>query len=226
MKRVVCVVLVVMTTFAVYAEQLTVGTIGGMMRYSPAVVKVLGGAGYEITVRPFDTQEELIKAAATGSVDGAFFLAQPVIAQIKGSVMIPARLMNSDFCAISTDSSVTVSNPGDLRKYTVGVVKGHPGHAAVTRGMKVFETQDDMDQFKQLAEGKYQVAIVVQEMVPSMARASGLKTYYIQQPPLMRTPTFFMLGSGKASHRKPVEDAFKKAMDSGAWEREIAAAGQ
>ncbi len=35
-----------------------------------------------------------------------------------------------------------------------------------------------------------------------------------------------MLGSGKASHRKPVEDAFKKAMDSGAWEREIAAAGQ
>ena len=28
MKRVVCVVLVVMTTFAVYAEQLTVGTIG------------------------------------------------------------------------------------------------------------------------------------------------------------------------------------------------------
>ena len=171
------------------------------------------------------TQEELIKAAATGSVDGVF-LAQPVIAQIKGSVMIPARLMNSDFCAISTDSSVTVSNPGDLRKYTVGVVKGHPGHAAVTRGMKVFETQDDMDQFKQLAEGKYQVAIVVQEMVPSMARASGLKTYYIQQPPLMRTPTFFMLGSGKAAHRKPVEAAFKKAMDSGAWEREIAAAGQ
>jgi hypothetical protein len=92
--------------------------------------------------------------------------------------------------------------------------------------MKVFETQDDMDQFKQLAEGKYQVAIVVQEMVPSMARASGLKTYYIQQPPLMHTPTFFMLGSGKAAHRKPVEAAFKKAMDSGAWEREIAAAGQ
>ena len=194
-----------------------------MMRYSPAVVKVLGEAGYNITIRPFDTQEELIKAAATGSVDGAFSRAAGYSPD-QGLGHDPCPAHEQRFCAISTDSSVTVSNPGDLRKYTVGVVKGHPGYAAVTRGMKVFETQDDMDQFKQLAEGKYQVAIVVQEMVPSMARASGLKTYYIQQPPLMRTPTFFMLGSGKAAHRKPVEAAFKKAMDSGAWEREIAAA--
>ena len=189
-------------------------------------MKTLGDAGYQVTIRPFETQDELIGATASGSVDGAFFLAQPVIAHIPGATMIPVRLMNSDFYAVCTDPSIKVSNPGDLRKYTVGIVKGHPGHVAVTRGMKVIEADSDIEQFRQLAAGRFQVAIAVQEMIPGMAKAAGLKTYQVQETPLMRTPTFLALGAAKAGNKKPVEDALRKAVDSGLWEKEIAAAGR
>lgn len=226
MKRIFFVLFALIIVFGLHAEKLTIGTIGGMMRYGPAVVKILGSNGYETIVRPYNTQEDLIKAMVTGNVDAAFFLAQPIVTQIKGSVMIPVRLMYSDFCAVCTDSSITISNPGDLRKYSVGIVKGHPGHMAVTRGMKVIEADNDVDQFKQLSRGNFQVAIAVQELIPPMARVAALKNYYVQQPPLMRTPTFFVLGSGKAAHKKQIESAFRKALESGDWEREIAAAGQ
>lgn len=226
MKRVLYVVFVFCLAIGLHAERLTIGTIRGMMRYSPAIVQTLSNAGYEAVVQPFDTQEALMKAVETGAVDGAFFLAQPVVSHIKGAVLIPVRLMYTDFHAISTDPSVTVSNLGDLKKYTVGIVKGHPGHIAVTRGIKVIETESDAEQFKQLSQGRYQVAIAVKELIPLMAKVAALKKYYIQQPPLMRTPTFFILGRTKADHKKKIEEAFKKALESGEWDRQITAIGQ
>ena len=224
MKRVFFVLFVLIAVIGLHAEKLTVGTIKGMMVYSPAVVKVLNSRGYDTSVRPFDTQEELIASMVQGNIDGAFFLAQPVAAHIKGSVMIPVRLMYSDFCAVCTDSSISVSNHGDLRKYSVGIVKGHPGHIAVTRGIKAVQTENDVEQFKRLAKGDFQVAVVVRELIPVMAKVAGIKEYYIQQPPLMRTPTFFILGSGKADQKKEIESAFKEALESGAWEKEVNAA--
>ncbi len=224
MKRFFFVLFTLIVVFGLHAEKLTVGTIKGMMIYSPAVVKVLNARGYDTSVRPFDTQEELIASMVQGNIDGAFFLAQPVAAQIKGSVMIPVRLMYSDFCAVCTDSSISISNHGDLRKYTVGIVKGHPGHIAVTRGIKAVQTENDVDQFKQLSQGNFQVAIVVRELIPIIAKIAGIKEYYVQQPPLMRTPTFFILGSGKANQKKEIESAFKEAVESGVWEREFNAA--
>lgn len=224
MKRIFFVLFVLIAVIGLHAEELTVGTIRGMMIYSPAVVNVLKANGYETSVKPFETQDELIASMMRGDIDGAFFLAQPVIAQIKGSVMIPVRLMYSDFCAVCTDSSVSVSNPGDLRKYSVGIVKGHPGHIAVTRGMTTVQAGNDVEQFKQLSQGNFQVAIAVRELIPVMTKVAGIQKYYVQQPPLMRTPTFFVLGSGKANQKKEIESAFREALENGSWERDIGAA--
>jgi hypothetical protein len=69
----------------------------------------------------------------------------PLVA--KGAVMVPARIASTDFCAVATDPGVKVANPNDLRKYNVGIVKDHPGHVAITRGMTVTETAGDAEEF-------------------------------------------------------------------------------
>ena len=136
--------------------------------------------------------------------------------------MIPVRLAFTDICAVTTDPSVKVSGPGDLRKYSGGVVKGHVGHAAVTRGMKVVEAANEIEELKMLAAGKIQVAVSISELVPAMSRPAGLKKYYIQNPPLLRTPTFLALSASRAGLKDRIQEALKAKVESGQWERDTA----
>lgn len=226
MKKGFIVVFMFTAVMMLYAEEMTIGTFKGMDVCCPAVSKVLNDAGLKTTVTVFNTQDELIRALAMQKIDGAFFLAQPVIAHVNGAVMIPVRLMNTDFYAVTVDKSVVVHNPGDLRKYTVGIVKGHPGHVAMTRGMKVVEAENEMEQFKQLAQGRFQVALSVSDLIRPMTGAAGISEYYVQEPPLMRTPTFFALSASGSKMKDRVEATFKNAVESGQWEKETAAIGR
>lgn len=222
MKRIATLAAIVTLGAAVGAQQLVLGTIKGMDASGSALIGALKEAGVEARIKTFDKQPDLLEALGKGAVDAAFFLAQPVIEQVKGAVMIPVRLAYTDICAVTTDPEIKIASPGDLRKYTVGVVKGHVGHAAVTREMAVIEAASEMEQLKMLAAGRFQVAVSVSDLVQAMSKPAGLKTYYIQHPPLVRTPTFLALSSSRAALKDRIQEVLKKKVESGQWERETA----
>ncbi len=222
MKRFCVFLLCVLLSAFLGAQQLNLGTIKGMHMYNDLVAKVIKEAGFDTKITVYDQQPQLMEAYAKGQIDGAFFLAQPLIQQVKGAFMISARLSSSDFCAVTTDSTIKITNPGDLKKYTVGIVKGHPGHTAITRGLTVVEAANEAEQFKMLAEGKFQVAISVVDLIVPMAKASGIASYVTHMPPLLRTPTFLSLSSAHTAKKDAIEAAFKKWIDNGQWEAETA----
>ncbi len=222
MKRIAILCLAAFLAASLSAQQLTLGSMKGEEAYGPALIGAFKEAGFDAKIKAFDQQPDLVQALAKGSVDAAFFLAQPIIEQAKGSVMIPVRLAFADICAVTTDPGIKISGPGDLRKYTVGVVKGHVGHAAVTRGMAVVEAANEMEELKMLAAGRFQVAISISDLVPIMSRPAGLTKYYIQTPPLLRTPTFLALSASRASLKDKILEILKKRVESGQWERETA----
>lgn len=220
MKRSFTALMLLVLSAVLWAQQLHLGTIKGMHMYNALVTTVIKEAGFDTKITVYDQQPQLMEAFAKGEVDGAFFLAQPLIQQIKGAFMISARLANSDFCAVTTDPNIKIANPGDLRKYTVGIVKGHPAHTAITRGMKVVEAANEAEQFKMLAEGKFQAAVSVIDLIVPMTKAAGITTYVAQMPPLLRTPTFIALSASQTSKKDALEAAFKKWIDNGQWEAE------
>ncbi len=224
MKRIAVLFIALLTATAIGAQPLSIGTLRGMDAYAPVIVKMLKEAGFDVKITEFPGQPELLRALGQGGVDGAYFLAQPIIAQVKGAVMVPVRLAFTDFCAVATDPGVKVAGPPDLRKYTVGVIKGHTGHAAVTRGLPVVEAANEAEQFKMLAAGRFQVAISVRELIPVMTRIAGIKTYYVQSPPLLRTPTFLALSASRAGIKDKVEAVFKRWVEGGQWDKETAKA--
>jgi hypothetical protein len=222
MQRIVTVLIGLLALSTVGAQELKIGTIEGMANYGPSIAKVLKEAGFDAKVSVYPAQGDLVRELAVGGIDGAFFLAQPVIAQAKGAVAVPVRIGESNFYAVATDPSVKVGNPGDLRKYKVGIVRGHPAHQALTRGSSPIAAANDADQFKLLADGGVQVAVAVEDLIPVMCKAAGIKTYYLQKPPLLRTPTFLALSSAKAGLEPKVEAAFKAWLDDGRWKAEVA----
>jgi hypothetical protein len=225
MKRIASLAAVLLAVALAGAQDLKVGTIEGMASFSPLIAKVMKDAGYGIKVVTYPQLGALLQDLAKGGVDGAFFLAQPNIAQIK-AVRVPVRIGETDFCAITTDPSIKVAGTADLRKYTVGIVKDNAGHQAIARGMNVTAAASDVEQFKMLAAGRFQVAISIPQMVPVMCRIAGIKDFYIQKPPLLVTPTFFALSAAQADKEPKVEATFKKWVDSGQWEKEARAIAQ
>jgi hypothetical protein len=225
MKRYATLLSIMIAMASAGAQELRVGTIEGMASFSPLMAKVLKEAGFDIKIVTFPQQGSLLQDLAKGAVDGAFFLAQPVIAQVN-AVRVPIRIGQTDFCAVATDPAIKVAGSGDLRKYTVGIVKDNPGHAAVTRGMTVTIADSDAEEFKMLGAGRFQVAVSIPQMVPIMARLAGIKSYYVQKPPLLSTPTFFALSAARAGIEPKVEAAFKKWVDSGQWEKEASSIAQ
>ncbi len=222
MRRIVAVLIGLLALSTVGAQELKLGTIEGMANYGPSVVKVLKEAGFDAKVSVFPAQGDLVRELAKGGIDGAFFLAQPVIAQAKGAVVVPVRIAESNFYAVTTDASVKVGNPGDLRKYKVGIVGGHPAHQALTRGSSPIAAANDEEQFKMLADGRVQVVVAVEDLIPFMCKTVGIKSYSLQKPPLLRTPTFLALSSAKAGLEPKAEAAFKAWLDDGRWKAEVA----
>ncbi len=222
MKRITVFLVAILLGASISAQQLTLGTMKGMDAYGPALIGALSEAGLDARIKAFDQQPGLLQALGSGSVDAAFFLAQPIIDQVKGAVMVPVRLGYTDICAVTTSAAITITSPADLRKYTVGVVKGHVGHAAVTGGMQVIEAANEMEELKMLAAGRFQVAISISELVPILSKPAGLKTYVIQTPPLLRTPTFLALSAARAGLKDKIQGVLDKKVQSGQWETETA----
>ncbi len=223
MRKVILASLAALLAAGLGAQALKIATMEQTAFYGPAVLKAMKEAGFDGKIVTM-TQPEIIKALSEGAVDGAFFLADPLIAEAKGATRVSVRLMQTDFIAVTLDPAIKIANPGDLRKYKVGIAKGQSAHAAITRGMKTAQAETDIEEFKLLAEGKVQAIIAVDKAVPALAAASGLKSYTIQQPPLIRSPTFLALSKAQADKKAALEAVLKKWVDDGRWEKEMAAA--
>lgn len=206
---------------AAAAQTLSLGTMEGTMRYAPVVAASLKESGYEVKARGFSTQAALLEALGKGEIDGGFFLPQPVIATVRGAVMVPVKLGETRFDAVTLDPKIKINSPGDLRNYKVGIVKDHSGHMALTRGMAVTTAASDMEEFKLLVDGKVQVIIVLEEILHVMAKPAGLKDYHASLP-LLRTPNFLALSAAKAGEAQKAEAALKKWVGSGRWDEEMA----
>jgi ABC-type nitrate/sulfonate/bicarbonate transport system substrate-binding protein len=222
MKRIVTISFCLILASILGAQGLKIGTIEGTSNFGPLVVEAFKEAGFDAAITAFREQGLLIQALAKGELDGAFFLAQPVINEVKSAVMVPVRLSVTNFNAVATDPSVKIGGPGDLRKYKVAIVKGHTGHQAVTRGMKTVEAENDIEEFKLLASGSVQAVIAVNEIIPIMCRATGIKDFIIQNPPLMKTPTFLALSRTQSGIKPKIEAVLKDWIESGKWEKEVA----
>ncbi len=172
MKRIALFIPVCLVAAGVGARTLKPGKLGGTAFYKPLVIRVIKEAGCDFEIVLYNSLPGLIAAFSKGDIDGGFFLVQPIIEQINGAVMVPVRLNQSNFVAVTTDPSIKVNNPGDLRKYSVGIVKDNTAHTAITCGVNTVVTENDQQQTAQLKEGKFQVAIVVDKLVPVMARGS------------------------------------------------------
>ena len=135
--------------------------------------------------------------------------------------MIAARLHQTDFYAVTTDPSIKINNPGDLRKYKVGTVKDNMAHVAITRGMQTTICASDPEEFARLKAGAFQVGITVDKLAPIMAKITGLETYYLSERPLLSSPTFLALSASQGANKGKVEAAFRQWQASGKWDAEL-----
>lgn len=207
---------------AVFAKPLTVASFKGNAQFMPAVVSILQNAGYEVKSIVYDEQPQLIAALTKSEVDVAFFLAQPIIAQAKGQ-FVSARLMNTDFCAVTTDPSIVIKSSADLKKYKVCVMKGQPGQNAAVRGVpNILEVPNELAQFKALKAGEAQVVISVRDLIVPMSRQAGLTNPIVCEPPVMKNPTFLALSSSAADKKAELDALFQKALADGTWGKELA----
>jgi hypothetical protein len=221
MKRVFAAMIALSLAGALGARELLLGTREVTMRYAPVIAKALEDSGYTGKAKGFATQPELLAALGKGEVDGGFFLPQPVVMSVKGAVLVPIKLGETSFIAVTTDPAIKINNAGDLKNYKVGIVKDHTGHLAVTRGLTVTAAPGDFEEVKLLTDGKVQVIIILEEILPILAKPAGLKNYY-QSVPLLRTPNFLALSAAKGGEEAKVEAALKKFTESKQYDEEMA----
>ena len=221
MKRLVLFLVILCLSVGIGAEEMKIGTIQPTAVFGPLFVKVLKDAGIDATIVAYNAQPELYAALAKNEIDGAFFIAQPIIARIPGAVMVSARISQTDFYGVSLDPSIKANNPGELRKYSVGIVKDNEAHVAITRGIKAIETQNDRELFAGLGAGNYQMIISVDKLVPIMSRATGIGQCYMGDRPLLRTPTFLALSASNADKKDKLEGVFGQWLRTGKWGSEM-----
>lgn len=220
MKRIAATVVVLTLAASLGAQELKLGTMDGTMRYAPVIAKMLKDAGFEAKSAGYKDQASLLQALGKGEIDGAFFLPQPVVQTVKGAVLVPIKLGESRFDAVYTDPKIKIANSGDLKNYTVGIVKDHSGHMAVTRGLTVTTAPNDMEEFKLLTSGKVQVIIVLEEILPILAKPAGLSNYSVSIP-LLRTPNFLALSAAKGGEEAKIEAVLKKWVESKKYDEEM-----
>jgi hypothetical protein len=220
-KRILMILIAAAALNAMGAEELRLGTMEGTMRYAPLMAEALKEAGYSVKAKGYPTQPAILQALAKGEIDGAFFIPQPVIQTVKGAVMVPVKLGESRFDAVTIDPGIKINSSADLKNYKIGIVKDHTGHMAVTRGMDVTAAPGDFEEIKLLTKGKVQAIIMLEEIIPILAKPAGLKKYYASIP-LLRTPNFLTLSAAKGGAAAKIEPVLRKWIDTKKWDGEMA----
>jgi ABC-type amino acid transport substrate-binding protein len=219
MKRILSIAIAAAVA-AMGAQELKLGTMEGTLRYAPVVAKALKEAGFTMKAKGYATQAALLKALGKGDIDGGFFIPQPVIQTVPGAVMVPVKLGESRFDAVTTDPKIKINSSIDLKNYKVGIVRDHSGHMAVTRGMSVTAAPDDYEEFRLLVDGRVQVIIVLEEIIPILAKPAELNNYYTSIP-LLRTPNFLALSAAKGGEAAKIETVLRKWVESKQWDEEM-----
>jgi ABC-type amino acid transport substrate-binding protein len=220
MKRFYAFFAVLVVGTSVFAQALKVGTTDSTARFAPLIQKVLREGGIEAEIASL-AQDRLLEDLTAGRIDGAFFLSEPSFSSLAGIVKVPVKLYMIDFVAVTLDPGVKVAKTSDLRKYSVGMIQGNTAQEQITKGMKPIATWNEAAEFKMLAAGRFDVALAARSEVPNLSKAEGIDTYYVQEPALLSTPTYFALSSANAGIQSKLTAVFRKWVDSGKWMEEL-----
>lgn len=202
------------------AQNLAVGTTDPIKPFIPLVEKVLKEAGFTVTATVLP-QARLFSELSGNNLGGGFFISDVVFQSNQALVKVPVPLFKNELVAVSVKPGVTVKTAADLKNYKVGIVRGNATHEAITKGLSPAVTDSDDQQFKMLAAGRFDVAVTSRTLAPTLAKTAGIGSYTIQEPAVLTTLLYFGLSPANAGLADKLTAAFKKWVDSGAWDKEI-----
>jgi ABC-type amino acid transport substrate-binding protein len=181
------------------AQTLSLGSTEVTQSVFPVVEKVLKEAGIpaKISVVP---QARLFSDIVTGGLDGAFFLGDQALANLKGVVKVPVKLFQTDLVAVTVGPKPKITSVADLKGLTIGVVRGNGAAEALTKGLDPTLVVNDLTQIKMLAGGRFQVALVSRTAVPLLAQEAGVTNLVIQEPSLLTSAVYFVFSSQRAAY--------------------------
>ena len=82
-------------------------------------------------------------------------------------------------------------------------------------------TDNQLQQFKMLAIGRFDVALSARVLVASLIRQAGIKLWYIQEPPLLSQQMYLCLAPRGMVYMAKLTETFRRAVDSGQWARDV-----
>lgn len=221
MKPILVVAFALAATLA-SGQTLTVAATSTTKPIADLVVKALaeGGISAEVTFVP---RARLLNSLKDASVQAGFFVSDEALSQMPGASKASPALTYTEVVAVTVDPKIKITGVADLAAYRVGVINGDRVQAALTKGLKVTATGSMDSQFKMLAAGRFDVALGVRAVVPAMLKAAGIQNAVVHEPPLDRSPLFFVLSSAGADQKAKVTAAFQKVVDNGTWHTRLKA---
>jgi ABC-type amino acid transport substrate-binding protein len=221
MKKLLFVVLSVLLASGLPAQTLKLVTTDQLKPFQSLVLKVLKEAGVDATVVG-EPQARLMADLGGGAVDGGFFLTTIALEQVPGLVKVGVPLYRNEIVAVAVSPDVKVASTADLAKYKVGIERGNKTHEAVVKNLSnVIPVDNQPTQFKMLAGGRFEVAISARALIPSLVKEAGIAKVYVQEPPVLVQPLFFVLTAKNQALVAKLTAAFKAEVDSGAWAKDL-----
>jgi hypothetical protein len=175
-----------------------------------------GGFTASLMVAPSERSLQLVES---GAMDAEFFRTEGAIASSPSLVRVDVPLLLVDYVAVSTDRSVLVRDSSDLPLYTVAVVSGNRAVEAIIGSIPTTKVTDDDALVKMLASDRVKVIITTNLQFPVVKRV--LPAAFMQAPPLVSQPVYFVVNRRRAELIPRLEALFKRWVESGRWQAGI-----
>jgi stage V sporulation protein SpoVS len=202
------------------AQKFIVAGTESVRPFAGLVTNVLKDAGFEPELQVMPMQR-FTQALGESTVAGGFFLSEQAAKAVTGAVKIPVVLFKNEVVAFAVKPDVKITSNADLAKYKVGIVRGNATHEAVAKGITPLLADNEESEVKMLAAGRFDVAILARSLVAEYCKKAGIDKYYVQEPPVLITPLYFVLSAKNAGLEAKLNVAFKKQVDSGQWTKDI-----
>ena len=207
----------------VRAQDFHVAAADEMKSFEPTITKVLKDAGVHPVFDYYPLPRALMMLR-DGKCNGIYPVSETAIAEVPGARAVPVPLIQFDVVALSVEAGIAVRSVEDLKKYSVGVVRGNRTHHALTRETNTQEARDYVNLIDMLSSHRVQVVLVPSALIPKLAKRAGMTDYTVHQPPLAYVPQYFAVQADAADKIPTLADAFRKAVKSGQWQHDINAA--
>lgn len=183
---------------------------------SPLMIELLADAGLDITV------DALPNARATamlrqGVYDGVFPLFSDSFAGDENLVPVPVPLFSIDYVAITLNPAIQATSIGELKPYSIGVVRTDIRAKGTIGEALLVEALDYDGLVRMFLAGRCDVAILPVETVkatPELARSRALFSPF-------RNSLYLVLHRRRQSLIPRIESTLRAWMADGRWQKRI-----